>query len=62
MQSDIEYTAGQGRKISEFNRGYMIAIHDYSANADEIANHFNIARSTVYRLLGLNFQYDEKSG
>jgi hypothetical protein len=23
MQSEAEYTAGLGRKISEFNRGYM---------------------------------------
>ncbi len=27
----------------------MNAMHDYRASTDEIANHFNIARSTVYR-------------
>jgi transposase len=27
----------------------MNAMHDYGASAGEIANHFNIARSTVYR-------------
>jgi hypothetical protein len=50
MQSEAEYSAGYGRKISEFNRGYMNAVHDYGASADYIANLFNIARCTVYRL------------
>ncbi len=31
MRSDTEYTAGQGRKISYFNRIYMNAMHVYGA-------------------------------
>ncbi len=61
MKSVAEYTAWKGRKISEFNRFYMNAMHDYGASADKIANQFNITCSTVYRLIGFNFLYDEKS-
>jgi hypothetical protein len=61
MQSETKYNAGQGRKISEFNIGYMNALHNYGASADKIANHFDLASSTIYRLIALNFQYSEKS-
>jgi transposase len=61
MISDTEYTAGQGMKISEFNRGYMKAMDDLGVSAEEIANHMNVSRSTFYRLKQNDFQYDEKS-
>jgi hypothetical protein len=61
MISDTEYTAGQGMKISEFNRGYMKAIDDLRVRAEEIAGCMNVSRSTFYRLKQNGFQYDDKS-
>ncbi len=61
MISETEYTAGQGMKISEFNRGYMKAMDDLGVSAEDIANHMNVSRSTFYRLKQNGFQYDEKS-
>jgi hypothetical protein len=61
MISDSEYTAGQGMKIFEFNRGYMKAMDDLGVNAEEIADRMNVSRSKFYRLKQNGFQYDEKS-
>ncbi len=61
MQFEAEYTAGQWRKISEFNLSYMNTMHDFGNRADQIANHFIISRNTMCRLIVFNLQYDEKS-
>jgi hypothetical protein len=61
MISDTDYTAGQGMKISEFNRGYMKAMDDLGVRAEEIADHMNVSSSTFYRLKQNGFKYDEKS-
>jgi hypothetical protein len=61
MISDTEYTAGQGMKIYEFNRGYMKALDDLGVRAEEIADHMNVSRIKFYRLKQNGFQYDDKS-
>ncbi len=61
MISDTEYTASQGMKISEFNRGYMKAMDDLGVSAEEIADLMNVSRSTFYRLKQNGFQYGQKS-
>jgi IS30 family transposase len=57
MEGEAQYTKGSGFKLSEFDRGYMKAMHELGKDALEISAHMNVARSTVYRLISLGFQY-----
>ncbi len=60
MEGEAQYTKGSGFKLSEFDKGYMKAMHELGKGALEISAHMNVARSTVYRLISLGFQYAEK--